>query len=275
MALSVSTNTASLVAQTNLAKSQNRLNVSLQRLSTGFKVNGASDNPAASVSSQLQKAQIAGLTKSINNIERGKALAQTAENGLNEIGSILLKMRDLAADSANSATQDTAALTANQTELDALAASITRISDTTKFGTKALLDGTFSAAQFQVGANSAETASLTIANADATTLAVGSLSITSATTANAALTAIDAAISTVATAAGNVGAFRTGTLDATQTNNRSQLDNLKAAQSVLVDTDYQEEIANFTTEQIRQQAATTVLGLSNRGAQSILSLLNG
>ncbi|MBM4074545.1 MAG: flagellin, partial [Planctomycetes bacterium] len=112
MALSVSTNVASLFAQSNLAKSQSRLNTSLERLSTGYKINRASDNPAGLVNSELQRAQISGLTKSIANIERGISLVQTAESGLGEINDLLLKLRDLASDSANTATQSSASLDA-------------------------------------------------------------------------------------------------------------------------------------------------------------------
>ena len=275
MALSVNTNTTSLTAQMNLAKSQTRMNTSLERLSTGLKINRASDDPAGLVTSELQKAQISGLTKSIENIERGTTMVQTAESGLSEIGSLLLKMRDIAVNSANTATQDTASLAANQAEVNALALSVTRISDTTKFGTKALLDGTVSTAQFQIGAFSGETASLTITDKDATALAVNALVVTTAAGATASITAIDAAISTVTTARGALGAFQSGTLTSTKNNNESQLDNLKNAESILRDTDYQKEISTYTSEQIRQQAAQTVLGMANQSSQSIVQLLRG
>lgn len=275
MALSVNTNTTSLTAQMNLAKSQSRMNTSLERLSTGLKINRASDDPAGLVTSELQKAQISGLTKSIENIERGTTMVQTAESGLSEIGSLLLKMRDIAVNSANTATQDTASLAANQAEVNALALSVTRISDTTKFGTKALLDGTVSTAQFQIGAFSGETASLTITDKDATALAVNALVVTTAAGATASITAIDAAISTVTTARGALGAFQSGTLTSTKNNNESQLDNLKNAESILRDTDYQKEISTYTSEQIRQQAAQTVLGMANQSSQSIVQLLRG
>ena len=275
MALSVNTNTTSLTAQMNLAKSQTRMNTSLERLSTGLKINRASDDPAGLVTSELQKSQISGLTKSIENIERGTTMVQTAESGLAEIGDLLLKIRDVAVNSANTATQDTASLAANQAEVDALALSITRISDTTKFGTKALLDGTVAAAQFQIGAFSGQTASLTITDKDATALAVNALVVTTAAGATASITAIDAAISTVTTARGALGAFQSGTLTSTKNNNSSQLDNLKNAESILRDTDYQKEISTYTSEQIRQQAASTVLGMANQSSQSILQLLRG
>ena len=275
MALSVNTNTTSLTAQMNLSKSQSRMNTSLERLSTGLKINRASDDPAGLVMSELQKSQISGLTKAIENIERGTTMVQTAESGLAEIGSLLLKMRDLAVNSANEATQDTAGLAANQSEMDALSTSITRISDTTKFGTKALLDGAVSAAQFQIGAFSGETASLTITDKDATALAVNALVVTTAAGATASITAIDAAINTVTTARGAIGAFQSGTLNSTKNNNESQLDNLKNAEMILRDTDYQKEISNYTSEQIRQQAAQTVLGMANQSSQSIVQLLRG
>ena len=275
MALSVNTNTTSLTAQMNLSKSQSRMNTSLERLSTGLKINRASDDPAGLVTSELQKSQISGLTKAIENIERGTTMVQTAESGLAEIGSLLLKMRDIAVNSANEATQDTASLAANQAEMDALSESITRISDTTKFGTKALLDGTISAAQFQIGAFSGETASLTITDKDATALAVNALVVTTAAGATASITAIDAAINTVTTDRGAIGAFQSGTLNSTKNNNESQLDNLKNAEMILRDTDYQKEISNYTSEQIRQQAAQTVLGMANQSSQSIIQLLRG
>jgi flagellin len=153
--------------------------------------------------------------------------------------------------------------------------SITRISDTTKFGTKNLLDGTFSDQQFQIGAFSGENTTLTIADTDAAALGIDALDVTTASGANDAITAIDAAISTVATARGALGAFQSGTLEATRNNNTSQLVNLQAAESSLRDTDYQKEIASFTSEQIRQQVASTVLGLANQSSQQILSLLRG
>jgi flagellin len=275
MGLSVNTNVASLNAQQNLSRSTNRLNQSMERLSTGMQINKAADNAAGLVISELQRKEISGLSGAIKNIERGVNAVQTAESGLGEINDLLLKIRSLAVDSANTATNDTASLAANQAEVDKLALSITRISDTTKFGTSKLLDGSFSAKQFQIGAFSGETASLSIADTDATALAIDSLDVTTAAGATAALTAIDAAISTVATARGSLGAFQAGTLEATKNNNMSQLVNMQAAESSLRDTDYQKEIASFTSEQIRSQVAATVLGMANQSAQQILSLLRG
>ncbi len=275
MALSVNTNTTSLTAQMNLSKSQSRMNTSLERLSTGLKINRAGDDPAGLVTSELQKSQISGLTKAIENIERGTTMVATAESGLAEIGSLLLKMRDIAVNSANEATQDTASLAANQAEMDALSASIDRISDTTKFGTKLLLNGDIDFSQFQIGAFANETAELSIDDMDAGSLNVDGLDVTDAASASFALEDIDLAIDIITTARGDLGAFQSGTLNSTKNNNESQLDNLKNAESILRDTDYQKEISNYTSEQIRQQAAQTVLGMANQSSQSIVQLLRG
>lgn len=273
--LSVNTNMNSLVAQNNLQSSQTRMNTALQRLSTGLQINSAADNPAGLVTSSLENAQISGLQQSIQNIQTGNALVQTADSSLANINDLLVQVRNLAANSANTATQSTESLAANQANADALLASIDNIATTTMFGTVALLDGTFTAAQFQTGAFSGQTASLTIANSDSTTLAVNAIDLTTAAGATLALTAIDAAISTVASARGDLGAFMSGTLTATQNNNQAQLTNLQQAKSILTDTNYQTEIANYTSENIRQQAASTVLGMANQTNQSILSLLRG
>ena len=275
MGLSVNTNVASLNAQMNLSKSSSRLQQSMERLSTGLQINKAADSAAGLVISEMQRKEISGLSGAIKNIERGVNAVQTAESGLGEVNDLLLKIRSLTVDSANAATQDSASLAANQAEAGKLLASITRISDTTKFGTTNLLDGSFSGKQFQIGAFSGENTSLTIADTDAASLSIDAIDLTTTAGANAALTSVDAAISTVATARGTLGAFQAGTLEATKNNNTSQLVNLQAAESNLRDTDYQKEIASFTSEQIRSQVASTVLGMANQSSQQIVSLLRG
>ncbi len=273
--LSVNTNVASLTAQSNLSKSTSMLQKSMEKLSTGMKINRAADDSAGLVTSELLNKGISGLTGAIKNIDRGVNVVQTADSALGEVNDLLLKIRGLAVDSANSATQDTASVAANQAETTKLLASIDQISTTTKFGTKPLLDGTFTSQQFQIGAYAGDTTTLSIAKSDSTTLGINTVDLTTTGGANSAITAIDAAINTVASARGDLGAFQSGTLEATKNNNSSQLLNLQQAHSSLVDTDYQKEIANFTSEQIRQQVGSTVLGMANQSSQSILSLLKG
>lgn len=281
MALSVQTNVASLTAQRNLSRSTSRLNTSLERLSTGLKINRASDSASGLVISETQKSQISGLEGAITNIDRAVNFTQTAESALGEISDILIAIRSLTIDSLNSGAHSTSDLAANQAEIDNQLSTIDDIVSRTKFGSLSVF--TASASVFQTGAFSGETASYTIGVLDSANLAtttanttVTDLSladITNSTNANETLVAVDAAINQIVTARGDLGAFQKNTLQTAQSNLRSQLQNLQEAESSLRDVDYQQEIAKFTNEQIRQQASSTVLGLANQSSQAILALL--
>jgi flagellin len=141
MALTIANNALSLTAQNNLSKATGSFKSSLERLSSGFKVNRGADGPAALVISEKQRAQIAGLRAAIDNSEKAVALVQTAEGALDEINSLLVKVRSLAIDSANEGVNDDDALAANQAEIDNALDTINRIANNTQFGTKKLLDG--------------------------------------------------------------------------------------------------------------------------------------
>lgn len=141
MSLVIANNVKSLTAQHNLAKSSNALGKSLERLSSGYKVNRGADGPAALVISEKQRAQIAGLKQAIDNADKAGSLVQTAEGALNEINSLLTKVRSLALDSANAGVNDDDALAANQAEIANALDTIDRIANNTQFGTKKLLDG--------------------------------------------------------------------------------------------------------------------------------------
>jgi len=139
--LTVTSNVSSLIARNQLARTNNALSRSLERLSTGLKINRGADGPAALIISELQRAQIAGLEQAIENADRGVAMVQTAEGALNEINALLVKARELALDSANTAVHDTDTLAANQAELNNIIDTINRIAANTRFGNKNLLDG--------------------------------------------------------------------------------------------------------------------------------------
>jgi len=139
--LTVANNVSSLIARNQLARSTNALNRSLERLSSGLKINRGADGPAALIISELQRAQIAGLEQAIENADRGVAMVQTAEGALNEINALLVKARELALDSANTAVHDSDTLAANQAELNNIIDTINRIAANTRFGNKSLLDG--------------------------------------------------------------------------------------------------------------------------------------
>ena len=141
MALTITNNVSSLTAQHNLGRASTGVARSVERLSSGLKVNRGADGPAALVISEKQRAQIAGLRASIDNSEKAVSLVQTAEGALSEINSLLIKVRSLAIDSANSGVNDADALAANQSEITNALDTINRIANNTQFGTKKLLDG--------------------------------------------------------------------------------------------------------------------------------------
>jgi flagellin len=470
MSLVINNNVQSLVAQHNLTRTSANLGRSLERLSSGLKINRGADGPAALVISEKQRAQIAGLTQAIENSEKAASMVQTAEGALTEINALLVKVRSLALDSANSGVNDADALAANQAEIANALDTIDRIASNTQFGTKKLLDGsaglngtvtdtdvtfltatsdtspgtyavavttvgeratatagtaqtaalaadeivtingvditlnagltqsqvvsrineytgqtgvvadtsggatrlytqewgtgaaltvisnvaaaatstgigttlvsdtgvnvagtiggvaatgsgnvltattgaaeglsvalgaaanptlTVTGAQgnvtiadnsltFQIGPNQNQTVEVAIAKMNTTSLGVGvtnnqftslsEIDVTSASKAQDALAVIDEAIDEVTNVRGDLGAFQANTLESTSNSLRATLENTVAAESVIRDTNFAAEIANFTKEQVLQQAGLSVLSSANQLPQMILSLLGG
>ena len=190
MAAVINTNIASLNTQRNLGTSQSALNTSIQRLSSGLRINSAKDDAAGLAISERMNAQIRGLNVAARNANDGISLAQTAEGALGKVGDMLQRMRELAVQSAN-ATNSTSDRNALQAEATQLKEEIGRVASTTKFNGTPLLDGTFTAQNFQVGANSGETITLaSIANAQISALGswtdVGTAAAASYTTATIA-----------------------------------------------------------------------------------------
>ena len=471
MALTIANNVTSLNAQHNLSRASSSVSKSVERLSSGLKVNRGADGPAALVISEKQRAQIAGLRSAIDNSEKAVSLVQTAEGALNEINSLLTKVRSLAIDSANAGVNDSDALAANQSEITNALDTITRISTNTQFGSKKLLNGdadgstgvasdadvtvdgttvdttggtfaievtteaeratadataqtttlaadevltinsvtinlttgddqdavvakinaesantgviadkngaggatrlytaefgtaaTISAVSdvaaagtssgigttpltgtgvdiegtidgvaatgagatltstsgdsnglsvsidasgadllksetgaqgdvtvtdkslvFQIGANKDQTAKISITNTSAAALGtgvadnqfanLGEIDISTASGAQDSLEIVDSAINTISTLRGTLGAFQQNTLESTANNLKSTLENTVNAESVIRDTDFAEEIANFTKNQVLVQAGVSVLGNANQLPQQVLSLL--
>lgn len=469
MALTIANNVSSLTAQHNLGRASTNLTRSIERLSSGLKVNRGADGPAALVISEKQRAQISGLEQAIENGEKAVAVVQTAEGALNEINSLLVKARSLALDSANAGVNDADSLAANQAEIDNLLDTIDRIANNTQFGTKKLLDGsagingvsndvdttfigatsktsagsyaievttvgeravaaagtdqttnlaaaetltingvavslnaglsqsqvvdrineftaqtgvtaeidgtttrlyssgfgssatisvvsdtaaaadstgfgtttindtgvdiegtidgvaytgkgnvltaTSGAAQglsvqlaadptdltqtvtgaqgsvsvtdnalvFQIGPNENQTAKISISKVNPTSLGVGvegnqfanlnNINVTSTAGANDSIAIIDKAIDQITNLRGSLGAFQQNTLESTANNLRATLENTVNAESVIRDTDFAKEIANFTRQQVLVQAGTSVLSNANQQPQLVLSLL--
>lgn len=468
MALTIANNISSLNAQNNLNRSSNALATSVERLSSGLKINKGADGPAALVISEKQRAQIAGLQQAIENSNKAVSLVQTAEGALGEINNLLVKVRSLALDSANAGVNDADALAANQAEISNALETINRIASNTQFGTKKLLDGsagisgttndadvtflkgassttagayaiavttkaerakvtataqtavlaadekltvngvsidlasgltqgqvvskineyssqtgvtaditggatrlyssafgsdakisvvsdiaagatssgfgtsitndagvdivgtvggvsftgtgnvlkatsgvakgltvqiaadsadassTVTGAQgnvtitnnslvFQIGPNQNQTARVTIDKVDASALGIGvagnqfsnlaSIDVSSATKAQDAIGVIDRAINDVTNLRGDLGAFQQNTLTSTSNNLRTTLENTTNAESVIRDTDFASEIANFTKNQVLVQAGVSILQNANQAPQMVLSLL--
>ncbi|MFQ3217447.1 flagellin [Paraperlucidibaca sp.] len=193
MALSINTNVASLNAQRNLSTSQSKMSESLQKLSTGMRINSAKDDSAGLAISERMTSQIRGLNVAVRNANDGISLAQTAEGALSEVGNNLQRMRELAVQSSNGTNSqvDRDALNAEFVQLQS---EIQRVGEQTSFNGTKLLDGSFAGVQFQVGANAGETIGITsIANVQTSALG-GSLTRTSANVNATALTSFATAI---------------------------------------------------------------------------------
>lgn len=270
--LSVNTNISSLQAQRNLGVTNESLSKTLNRLSTGMRINSAADDAAGLAIATKLDSQIRGLNVAMRNANDGISMAQVAEGALGESTAILQRMRDLAVQAANGTTADSGTeKTALNDEMTALIAELDRISDDTKFGNVALLDGTVNA-DIQVGANAGETINLTISDMDSTALGVNGSAVDTAANASTAITAIDAALDTISAERGNIGAV-SNRLSHTINNLGNVAENASAAKSRIMDADIAAETANMSKYQVLQQATAAVLAQANSGPQLALSLL--
>jgi flagellin len=385
-------------ASRNLNGTNVQLGKSLEKLSSGFRINRAADDAAGLVISQNLRAQTSGLRQATRNAQDGISVAQTAEGALNEVHTMLNRMRDLSVQAANSGSNDSAARTAAQNEIVALRTEIDRVSATTKFGSTKLLDGSYgvkeaaisgfdannqysttaantftmningtgnvtitmgaqtnvsgataaadlqtringslaagttaqaafagkvtvssttvgagssltievggltdtqtfvlangtgtpltdlgfssltvtaasgTGGKFQVGANAGETIDLAITSVSASSLSIGAIDVTTDTGASAAITALDAAISSVSSRRGELGALQ-NRFESVINNLSVSVENISASESRIRDTDMASEMVMFTKNQVLQQAGTAMLSQANQIPQSILSLL--
>lgn len=266
MAATINTNVASLNAQRNLSTSSNSQAVSMQRLSSGLRVNSAKDDAAGLAIAERMNAQVKGMNVAIRNANDGLSLAQTADGALSTVTDALQRMRELAVQSANG-TNSSGDRTNLDTEYQQLSSEITRIATQTKFNGKAILSADAGAFDFQVGANKGET--LTVTTAAVTTVA-GDL--TTAANANTALDAIDTKLDAINTDRAKYGAAMSR-FDFAVSNLRTASENQAAARGRIMDADFASETANLSRTQILQQAGTAMVAQANQLPQSVLSLL--
>jgi len=265
MASVINTNLASLNTQRNLSASQSSLNTSLQRLSSGLRINSSKDDAAGLAIATRMDSQVRGQQVAIRNANDAISFAQVAEGGLSKQTDALQRMRELAVQSINgtNTSTDRANLDAEFTQLSA---EVSRLSTATKFNGVSV----FGAAQtFQVGADAGDT--ITTASVASATI-TGSVSDVAA--ASTAITAIDAALTAANTSRATLGAIQ-NRFESVVSNLQISVENQSSAKSRIMDADFAAETANLTRGQILQQAGTAMLAQANSLPNNVLSLLRG
>ena len=276
MGLRVNTNVASINAQRNLSTVTDRLSTNYRRLSTGLRISTAADDAAGLAISERLRSQVRSLEQSKRNANDGISFVQTAEGALNEVSSILVRLRELSIQSSNGSVSAKDKDTLNE-EFRSLVNEVDRIGRSTEFNGIKLLDGSASVVSFQVGfgtTSGIDTLAVSLSAALSTSLALNSLDIGSSGATTTALTNIDAAINTVSSLRGSLGAAQ-NRLGSTINNLAVAVENLSAAESRIRDVDVAYETAQLTRNNILQSASISVLSQANSQPQSALQLLRG
>jgi len=285
--LRINNNIAAFNAYRNLSVTDGQMSKSLEKLSSGYRINRAADDAAGLAISESLRSQIGGLKVAVRNAQDGVSVVQTAEGALNETTSILQRMRDLSVQAANGGSQDTTAQADANTEFSQLGKELDRIAGTTKFGSQSLLGGAYAGA-FQVGSESSTTNAANVITVDITTagaltgtgltgldstgLGIGTSDLTTTTNATASIDTIDVALKGVSTVRANLGAYQ-NRFEHTINNLNVAVENLSASESRIRDTDMAQEMVQFTRSQILSQAGTAMLAQANQSPQGVLKLL--
>jgi flagellin len=292
----INSNLSSVNAQNNLSKSQASLATSMQRLSSGLRVNSSKDDAAGLSIATKMDAQIRGMSQAVRNANDGISLAQTKDGALSTATDVMQRMRELAVQGANGTNTalDSASLSK---EFTALGLEVARISTDTKFNNTAVLDSTSVSTNIQVGANANQVIAIPASNFQAVALTVtasactldsttvgGSLgngtttpstvtiAATSQANANTALTTLDAALTSVNTMRADLGAVE-NRLGYAVSNLQNSAENQSAAKSRIMDTDFAVETANLSRAQVLQQAGTAMVAQANQLPQGVMALL--
>ncbi|MDO6385106.1 MULTISPECIES: flagellin [unclassified Uliginosibacterium] len=279
MAMTINTNVPSLNAQRNLSGSQASLSTSLQRLSSGLRINSAKDDAAGLAVAERIQAQVRGFTVAVRNANDAISLMQVADGGSGQIADNIQRMRELAIQAANGTLNsgDRANL---QVEFAALGSEVQRLSQATKFNNVPLLNSAVSTFTFQVGAGTTQYDQISVSTADlrASALAIDSsvINVAGSTGSNAlaAITNLDSAINTITTTRAGFGAAL-NRAQAVISSLQIAVENQSAARGRIVDADFAQETANLSRTQILQQAGTAMLAQANALPQQVLQLLQG
>ncbi|MEI6545868.1 MAG: flagellin [Burkholderiales bacterium] len=281
MAQIINTNLSSLVAQRNLTASQSQLGTSIQRLSSGLRINSAKDDAAGLAIANRMDSQARGMNVAIRNSMDGISLAQTAEGGLGKVSDMLGRMRELAVQSSNATNTSTDRDSLNN-EFRQLADEIDRTLNATKFNGQAILSSAAGSQIFQIGPDATSSDQLSIGttnmatatNVVAVTATTGVISGTTGGNAMAMISAIDLALATVNSERSTYGAVQ-NRFEAIIANLQVASENQTAAKSRIMDADFAAETAALTRTQILQQAGTAMLAQANQIPQQVLQLLKG
>lgn len=274
MGLQIATNVGALNAYRNLSANQNDVSKSLEKLSSGLRINRAADDAAGLAISEGLRAQVNGLNVAARNAQDGISVIQTAEGALTEVHSILQRVRDLAVQAGNDS-NNADSRAAIKTEIDALGDELTRVAESTNFNGIKLLNGDNASLTFQVGAGStAAEDQIAVTLTDFSTLGadVKALTVDTAANALASIATIDGEITNVSTARAGYGAAQ-NRFESTINSLQVSAENLAAAKSRIADTDMAAEMVRYTASNILQQAGTAMLAQANQSGQGVLQLL--
>ncbi len=275
MGLSLLTNVASLAAQRNVSNTQSLLEASVERLSSGQRINHASDDAAGLAISSSLTATIGGLAQAGRNAQDAISMIQTAEAGLGSINQLLTRMRSLAVESANGGTLTASNRASVNTEYQALLTEITRIVNVTTYNGQTLINGSLSSgSSFQVGVfnTTNDVIAINLSSASTGALNIATSSVNTSLKAQDALSQLDSAISHLASDRAGIGAAQLR-LTTTVDNLAEEYINLSAANSRILDVDVAEETASLTRTQILLQAGISVLAQANQQPAAALALL--
>jgi flagellin len=276
----INTNIGSLNAQRNLSASQSSLAMSMQRLSSGLRINSAKDDAAGLAIAERMNAQVRGMNVGIRNSNDGISLSQTAEGALSKVGDSLQRMRELAVQARNSTNSADDKDSLNK-EFSELKSEITRVLGGTTFNGQKILGSDATALNFQVGANTTTDDTIVVSTSDMTadssiTAVTGNTALIDNTATSGALATvidnIDTALDTVNNTRATFGATQSR-FDAVISNLQQAVENQSAARSRIMDADFASETANMSRAQILQQAGNAMIAQANQAPQQVLTLL--
>ena len=272
----IGTNVSAMRASTASSRAEVGLSQAIERLSTGKRINSASDDAAGLAIATRMTSEVKGLNMAMRNANDGISLAQTAEGGMNEITNMLQRMRELSVQSANG-TLSAGDRTNLQAEVTALIGQIGDVSGRTEFNGVKLLDGTNASIAIQTGSKAGEQVTVALSNVTAGALtdgttAVSAIDISTVAGANLALSSLDAALNTVTTAQANLGASQ-NRLEATVSSLTDRVTNLSESRSRIQDADFSAESTQLAKFQVLSQASTAMLAQANQSQQGVLSLI--